>query len=329
MVDQFKSPDQMDLFSTVTVRNKFSDFSGLILMCKDKPVFDIMRERVYDKDLLPGMMRKLPYKEQFLNWMENRYSSKSNTFARQLRAYVFGQGNRGKINLQTHALSLSDCYWLKRRDDNTTNFSQISPYFSSYWSGEGPYRGQAIPTLYVNGFLPKYWEDAHTLVKTAPNHEAYCAELAAQLGIPVARVTNFPDGIAVTNFTNENVMFEPADASGLINGDDFDNETILDLFGQFGYDMIFFDALVGNGDRHAGNFGYLRDSNTGSYIGPAPLFDFDHAFESNNSKDILIQGVLDYRLLFINRHMELYQKCLQLNLQPYLLERLKSLMLGI
>ena len=37
--------------------------------------------------------------------------------------------------------------------------------------------------------------------------------------------------------------------------------------------MLVFDALIGNEDRHMGNYGVLRDSATGAVKGMAPLFD--------------------------------------------------------
>ncbi|MDR2616045.1 MAG: XRE family transcriptional regulator, partial [Oscillospiraceae bacterium] len=38
-------------------------------------------------------------------------------------------------------------------------------------------------------------------------------------------------------------------------------------------DMLVFDALVYNEDRHFGNFGLLRDNRTGEITTPAPIFD--------------------------------------------------------
>ena len=51
-------------------------------------------------------------------------------------------------------------------------------------------------------------------------------------------------------------------------------------------DMLVFDALVYNTDRHFGNFGLLRDNKTGKYIGVAPIFDngmalFPHAIRAD------------------------------------------------
>ena len=45
--------------------------------------------------------------------------------------------------------------------------------------------------------------------------------------------------------------------------------------------MLIIDAITGNGDRHAGNFGYLRDADSGEYLGMAPLYDFDHALDAS------------------------------------------------
>ncbi len=42
-------------------------------------------------------------------------------------------------------------------------------------------------------------------------------------------------------------------------------------------DMIVFDAVIFNTDRHYGNFGFLVDSRTNKIIAPAPLFDHGNA----------------------------------------------------
>lgn len=43
-------------------------------------------------------------------------------------------------------------------------------------------------------------------------------------------------------------------------------------------DQYVFDAIIANPDRHANNFGFMRDNMTGSWLGPAPLFDHNLAF---------------------------------------------------
>lgn len=46
------------------------------------------------------------------------------------------------------------------------------------------------------------------------------------------------------------------------------------LYGETEYqDLMVFDSLICNQDRHLGNFGYLVDNNTGEFLRPAPIFD--------------------------------------------------------
>lgn len=42
-------------------------------------------------------------------------------------------------------------------------------------------------------------------------------------------------------------------------------------------DMMIYDAVIGNVDRHFANFGYLMDNETGALLSPAPLFDNGHS----------------------------------------------------
>ncbi|MGG1517256.1 hypothetical protein ABE504_17730 [Paenibacillus oryzisoli] len=304
--------------------------SDIVLMCKDEEVFEVDTEKIIRRELLPGTLNVKPSKETFFRWMQIRYSQNTNTFARSLRAFTFGQGNRKQIDLTTHSFSLSDCYWIKRRQDRL-KFKDLSPYHANFWRGDSDYPGGAVPTLYVNGFLPKYWKDKDTLVKSKDIKEVYCYQLAKELGIPCAEVTPFKEGIAVKNFTNVDVMFEPANCSGRIHPEDFLDEDVVRELGYFGFSMLFFDALIANGDRHSGNFGFLRDANTGAYLGPAPMFDFDHAFESHNANDILIRSVKelqavndDYRLKG-DAMLDTLDTMTSIEITPYLRDRAISL----
>ena len=63
-------------------------------------------------------------------------------------------------------------------------------------------------------------------------------------------------------------------------------ESLGDEFVQSLNEMIVFDALICNTDRHFGNFGVLTDSHTNRILKPAPLFDhgnslFNFAGEEN------------------------------------------------
>jgi len=257
-------------------------------MCKDTAVFDIETCEVLKPNLTPGQLLQVPTKETFRIWTQSRYSSQTNVTARLMQGRLFGQGNRKTIDRVTRSLSLSDCYWIKARDD-TKIFREVSPYFNDFWKGSGVYENQAIPTLYVDGMLPKYWESANWLVKEAPTHEVDCFTLCKCLELPVAEVVPYSHGtIAVRNFTSADIMFEAADTSGRLDVADFTMHDIAMVFGNPGIAMLTIDAIIGNIDRHTGNFGFLRDANTGEYIGMAPLFDFDHALDPDEIEGLTL-----------------------------------------
>ena len=269
----------------------------MILMCKDNEVFDFDSEKVINEKLLPGYMKRLPCKEAYNKWIAMRYNTGSNSLARRLRGLTFGQGNREKINIETRMLSLSDCYWIKEKDENIT-FAEVSPYHSYYWTGEKEYEGGAIPTLYVNGALNKEWLSNGNLYKQGDLEiELGCINLCKKCGIDVEDGMLCEDGVELINFTSEDVMLEQADMSGKIHPENFTTDDIIEVFGLEGVQMLTIDAIVGNGDRHAGNFGFLRDANTGEYVKMAPLYDFDHALDSvqYEKADFLIRELLEIK----------------------------------
>lgn len=264
----------------------------MILMCKNIPVYDIETEEVYNKNLLPGYMQKDPCRQTFKNWFKLRYSSNTNSLARKLKGVTFGQGNRVLIDTQTMALSLSDCYWIKDAE-NKILFEEVSPYYNDFWKGEGFYKGGAVPTLYVSGYLTKEWVSAKYLNKYGDlSIESEICRLCRICDIAVCGIDVIDGGIRTENFTTPEIMLEQADESGRIDPDDFDENDIIELFGITGVQMIVIDAIIGNGDRHAGNFGWLRNADTGEYISQAPLYDFDHALDTKQPCDRLIEDAV-------------------------------------
>lgn len=266
----------------------------MYLMCKNKVVYDIESEQVINQALLPGYMReKGANAHTFVRWMKYRYSSGTNTLARQLKGVTFGQGARMRIDRETRALSFSDCYWIKAEDDPIL-FEEISPYFRPFWDGSQAFAGQAAPTLYVGGALSKEWKQDGKLYKYGDlTIELECIDLCKKCGIPVENASPLEGGIAIENITSPSFMLEQADQSGRLDPDDFDETTIIELFGQAGAAMLLIDAIIGNGDRHAGNFGWLRDADTGDYLGMAPLYDFDHALDTTLDTDRLLTDAIE------------------------------------
>lgn len=299
----------------------------LILMCKDIPVYNADTEAVITEGLLPGYMGKFPCEATFKAWMKLRYSALSNSLARKLRGIVFGQGNRLRINIETGAFSLSDCYWLKYADSGK-RFGQVSPYFKEFWMGLGEYGGGAIPSLYVGGALDKYWNCNRDLVKTGKGveNEVLAVRLCEACGIKCSPVAIVPEGICIKNFTDPDHMLEQADASGKLDPEDFTDVDIVELFGAKGMEMLVIDAITANTDRHAGNFGFLRDANTGEYLDMAPLYDFDQVLSSNNLNDILIRDMLqalEQFPVYRQRVLDIARTAAALELHPTFTERAK------
>lgn len=228
----------------------------------------------------------------FEAWCETRYSSLSNHLARKLNGLAVGMGKRGKLNRLTNMFSLSDCYWIKDKERNV-KLEDVSPYYNKFWTGDGRYAGGPIPTLYVGGYLGKEWKSSNELWKYGDcKIEEDCSILCQNCGILSVKNIWCGDHIVSYNFTSVDVMLEQGDQSGRLNVYDYDEYTMVELFGMHGFHMILVDAIVGNADRHPGNFGWLRDTNTGEYLRPAPLYDFDHALDSKSGYDILVSDVI-------------------------------------
>ena len=200
--------------------------------------------------------------------------------ARMLRGLTFGQGNRSEINNRTYMLSFSDCYWLKD-EDNSIKFEEVSPYFAPFWTGTDEYKSGAVPTLYVPGYINKEWRENGHLFKQGDNLdiELECIELCKMCNIPVEDGIKVENGIELINFTSPDIMLEQANASGVFDEEEFTDLDIIEQFKISGIQMLTIDAIIGNGDRHAGNFGFLKDANTGEILGMSPLYDFDHALD--------------------------------------------------
>lgn len=128
--------------------------------------------------------------------------------------------------------------------------------------------------------------------RSSVSMEHYAAQIAEAMGLPYVPYSLLKhkrkDGKTETIcecplFTSENVGFVDADSFFRDRGikisyqDMFSADTHVQLAEVFGYeayaDMMLFDSIILNSDRHLGNFGMLVDNNTGEYIGPAPLFD--------------------------------------------------------
>ena len=210
-----------------------------------------------------------------------------------------------------YGLSLSDAYWVKPKG-SALRYQDINFYDNPFSEdlGELLFTGLHKETANLSspdstsvGNLKKRWkieEGKRVLLKggTAPLRQEPFNEVAASLicdalGLPhvdyrLIYIDDYPYSVC-EDFTSVDVEFVPAEqilstVSKEANESSYSHllwaakrlgipnvEPFLDK-------MIVFDYLIANEDRHTNNFGFLRDSHSLSWIGPAPFFDNGSSF---------------------------------------------------
>jgi hypothetical protein len=212
--------------------------------------------------------------------MKSRYSAGSNVSARRLMLKAFGSDNHENAIEITRTLSLSDCYWLKRQNEDVC-FNDITPYLHKEWDGTGEFKGGSISTIFVNGAADKRWLDSKLLLKIKSFKEYEPYALCSALGLDnVSKAEMSDEGILLTNFTSIDYFLESMEQSGSSGEKDNPREKAVEIFGEPAVALFVVDYLVEHDDRHWGNYGFLRDSNTGEYLSMAPYYDFDWAWSS-------------------------------------------------
>lgn len=157
------------------------------------------------------------------------------------------------------------------------------------------------PEFTTNGTLCKAWRRLNKKIylykggTSEPYSEFYSAQVAERMGIQhVSYGLSIWKGTICSTcelFTDLNTSFVPIHKfvrnCNLLTIADFLKSLGSHFYDDF-VDMVVFDALICNTDRHYGNFGLLLDNKTNKPIGFAPIFDngqslFNHATE----KDLL------------------------------------------
>ncbi len=192
------------------------------------------------------------------------------------------------------------------------------------------------PEITSSGMLKKCWsnrEDGIYLLKgddvflssdgrSQATHEFYAAQVAEAFGIEHIeydleefhhRNGNKEIVCSCRLFTSENEGFVDASVVASDKGLDVHNidmsslnvqKQFNDWFGDFYADMMVFDSLIINRDRHLGNFGMIVDNNTGDYLRPAPLFDNGCSLLLGASKFDLQEGYADYVASLYCKYMD-------------------------
>lgn len=263
-------------------------------------------------NLLPELLKDNLSEETIEQFLKLRIVPKNRAFVNEI---LESQGLnikdvKGVIDV-CMGLSLNDCYWITKNDNlKFSDYNLFDNEFSNVLSivaftgYTSKIKGIASsPEFTTDGALPKTWRRINNEVYLykgsteswhfsntgyEPYSEFYASQIANTMGIKSIEydLKKWKGMLASVCkiFTSKKYSFVPIwQASNLNKIEDIkkwcDNNGFKDDFN----DMIIFDALILNHDRHLGNFGLLKDNISGKYISFAPLFDNGEGLLSKGS----------------------------------------------
>lgn len=238
------------------------------------------------------------------SWIKHRSIPKNRAYVDTLLSSLGLSINRPlDIIRVSKGLSLNDCYWLKQ-EGSRDSFDSVNLYDNRFsrvlgqiaFTGYGSSNVSGLtssPEFTTNGMLPKCWRriDGKILLYKGgtmgasntgnePYSEFYAYQIGKILGMNVVpySLSKWKNTLCSTCelFTSKDVSFAPVGRIVRSGGMQAVREYYKKLGAEFEKalnDMLVFDALIFNTDRHYGNFGFLIDSHTNRIIAPAPLFD--------------------------------------------------------
>lgn len=256
--------------------------------------------------------------EGISKWLKNRTIPKN-------RAYVHDFLSKCGLNINrpmniikvSKGLSLNDCYWVVE-DGFEGTFEEFNLYDNRFsqvlaliaFTGYGSSVRSSLvscPEFTTNGMLPKCWRRNDGVIKlykgsttgasntgNEPYSEYYATQVAKVLDIDAIDY-----GLSKWNgefcstcelFTSKDYSFMPVGRIVTSGGFAAVREYYESLGSDFVKalnDMLVFDAIICNTDRHFGNFGFLVDNRTNKIVAPAPLFDHGNSLFNFAGRDPL------------------------------------------
>lgn len=266
------------------------------------PVLNILWIDEANRSRLPLDLR--PDNDGLSRWIRGRTIPKNRAYVHALLAKCGLNLNRPmSIMAVCRGLSLNDCYWIveegfegsfDRYNLYENRFSQVLGLvaFTGYGSSVRASL-ESSPEFTTNGMLPKCWRRVNGRVVlykggtagasntgNEPYSEYYAAQVARAMGIDAVEYgLSKWKGILCSTcalFTSREYAYMPVGRIVTRGG----LAAVIDFYRKLGEtyvqalrDMLVFDAVVCNTDRHFGNFGLMIDNATNTIARPAPLFD--------------------------------------------------------
>lgn len=238
------------------------------------------------------------------SWISHRGIPRNRAYVSSFLAKCGLNSNRPMdVILACRGLSLNDSYWVSTSDDDRS-YDSINLYenkisrvlarvaFTGYGSSERSSLDSS-PEFTTNGMLPKCWRRENGKIYlykggtsgasntgNEPYSELYAYYIGTRMGMDVVpyHLSKWKGTLCSVCelFTDIDTAFVPI--GRLIKNGGMDDvkkyyESLGPEYVKRLNEMIVFDAIICNTDRHFGNFGVLVNSHTNEIISPAPLFD--------------------------------------------------------
>lgn len=239
------------------------------------------------------------------DWIDGRQIAKHRTSIEKLMREL-GLTTRHDFIGMVRCLSLTDTFWVKREDEDL-KWENVSLYRNPFddviarisFDGTGMYGRENSPTspeFATSGSFAKCWiregGEISLLKRGSEGYanagfEPYSEKLASDM-LEAARVDHVP--YSLMKFHGKLACKCPiftSEAAGFVSAHRF-FDRVFDIDDMLKFaaehdaeenfrEMVVMDAVMANVDRHAGNYGFLVDNDTGEILRMAPLFDHNMA----------------------------------------------------
>ena len=268
-----------------------------------------------NKKIFPVRLKNEINEKTLEEFIQSRIIPKNRAFVKNiLEEAGLNINDRKSIIDVSKGLSLIDSYWivqdtsLKFKDYNLfdNDFSKVLSLVA--FTGYSSKRKDLLtsPEFTTNGMLPKAWrkfEDGIYLFKGSTSSyncantgfEPYCEFYASQVAQKMQiNHVNYNLSKWKKMISSTCKIFTSKDISYIQIGDIVTYggiKKVYEYIKELGFedkfsDMILFDAICINTDRHYGNFGLLRNNKTGEFIDFAPIFDNGESLLSKTMPNI-------------------------------------------
>lgn len=280
------------------------------------PVLKILWINEQKRNLLPLDLE--PTNEGLSKWVCRRTIPKNRAFVHAFLAKCNLNPNRPMAILSIcKGLSLNDSYWVVQEGFDGT-FDQYNLYENRFsrvlgliaFSGYGSSVRASLdssPEFTTNGMLPKCWRRIGGSIKlykggttgasntgNEPYSEFYAAQIARAMKINAIDygLSKWKGMLCSTCslFTGKDFAYMPI--GRMVSKGGF--EKVYDFYASLGdeyieaiTDMMVFDAVICNTDRHFGNFGLIVESRSNRIVRPAPLFDHGNSLFNFAGKEFM------------------------------------------